>query len=298
MKSKHALITSLVLVPVAALLRILQYIFIIDDKGYFSVSSLFDTVLSWSLYAVYALTAVMAVILLISGSKTDSGYTRAVNSSAFRVISFVMAALILFDCGIRTGRMASSMTPYTDWVAVLGIPTAIFFISQVIRVKQSVISAISGIFPAIYICSRGVVEFFASFEKSHISESKLELLTVCAIAMFTVSLCVMHVGVKVSEKRIAATALLVSAIVPATSVSRIVAIITNKYTGASDITDIVWAAIQFIFIIISILVLTRLTLVKAPEPENEEESEPSDDEDPLDIYITDIPEETEEPSND
>lgn len=258
MKSKIALILGAFAVPVTAVLRVLQYMFIIDADGYFNTATALGKVLTWSLYGVYIVTALAALLLLVSRDRFSVRFTHLSNSVIYRTVCLLLGAVIIYDSGYRFGRFMREYDAKPDWIALFGVLTSIFFALIFFMKKRGVLSSIFGLFPPVYICARGITEFFASFEKAHVSESKLELLSVCMLALFTVTLSVMQADVNVKGKRAAALSLAVCAFAAPTSVARLIAVAMGKLNPANKVLEINWAVIQILFIVLAIIVLIRL----------------------------------------
>lgn len=291
MKAKHGLIISLAAFLTTAVLRVLQYIFIIDNSGLFSINSVFDKVLSVSLYGMIGVLALIAVLWLFIGDKTESYANGLLNNSGAGCVSITAAAVLLFDSGVRLGQMMANKT--LDWVAILSLASALYFALlafDAFAKRTSRVTAVLGFFPPIYICVYGVKAFFDSFEKVHVSESKLEILTICALAMMLISFSCSKAGVNISKKRLGAFTMLYISICAPTSLAKLIAFAFGKVTQLY-ITEFVFALFEIAVAVLGVIILAKLDSAQAPVVKNEEVVTDMSD---LDLYIDQIPEEKEE----
>ena len=297
MKPKHALITACITVPAAAVIRTLQYIYIIDSSGHYDMSAPFASVLNYSLYAVYGIALLALILLFATGGNSICTFEKTLSDKGSRLVFALLMLAFAYEAGVRVG--ASMNSGELDWFALLAAFSALFFFGVSVLPKSKPLSEISGLFPPIYLIAIGVSQYFSALEEAGVSDSKLKALSICALLLYITALCVMNAGVTVSRKRFAAVALLACTAATPASVSRLIAIALGKVAPETPSSEYAWIAIQILIAASAVVSLIRLTCLPEeylpePEPESEAEEPQTANGNGLDIYIDEIEEEEEQ----
>ncbi len=276
MKTKHSLIFTIATAGICAVLRIMQYCFIIDQNGYFRPESTAHTMLIYILYAVMALAAVTALIIMFVGSRERVGAeVFKNNSSGFLMLG--AAVLMTVDFGICAGKMFQTSVP--DIAALFELLTAIYFAVlgyKILSGSRIGGAAVIGIFAPIFVIVFAVTEFFGSFEKVHVSETKFNMLAICAMALFVVTVTLLFAGNAVSKKRLTAVCMLYTVIASPAAVAGLAALIAGKITAESPVRFTVKALTEIVFMALAITAMARtdrcILSTDKEETQNEAES--------------------------
>lgn len=256
MKTKHALLFTTVLVPVCTVLRILQYIFVIDENGFFKPQNEFQSFLVYSLYILMAAAAVFSGLFLIWGSSQKAN-RRIFKSNNSGLMFIIIAIIMMADFGVNLAAMLKTQMP--DPVTVLELLAAVFYailgytILSGSKPKKGIYAL--GFFAPIYIIAHAIKAFFSSFEKSHVSQVKFNMLILCCMALLVMTVVLLFCGQKVTKKRIVALSLLYAVIASSGSIADLYAAAVGKVYAVSPASFIFNALIQTVFIIISFIVL-------------------------------------------
>ena len=201
MKTKHSLIFTLAAAGICVVLRIMQYFFVIDANGYFRPESTAHTILIYILYAVMALVAVTALIIMLIGSRERMG-ADVFKNNASGLLMLAAAVLMTVDFGVCAGKMLQTSVP--DISALFELLTAIYFAVlgyKILSGSRIGRAAAIGLFAPVFVIVFAVTEFFGSFEKVHVSETKFNMLAICAMALFVVTVTLLFAGNAVTKKR-------------------------------------------------------------------------------------------------
>lgn len=287
MKNKHCYIFSLIAAPVCALLRLVQYLTVIDADGYFVTATLQQKIISYSVYGVIALAAVFALISLATGNNNEAKFFDIFSGKGMGYLCIIAALCIMTMSGLRLGSSPHSVPTVLNY-ALCGVG-----ILAAIGIALYGIGALSGGFFSeshgfgvilpIYFMLLSISEFFASFERSHKSESKLYMVALCALCLFMVSFCLITSSVTVSNKRLVSTAVLYAVCASPITVVRLPFINPTTY-------DIVESVLHTALVIIAIIILHKAkpnTQQKEAENGNKLAAE-------LDKFIHEIPDEDED----
>lgn len=269
MKTKHALLFTAVSVPVCIVLRILQYIFVIDENGFYQPQDGFDTFIIYMLYIFLAAAAVFALFFMIFGSSQRSG-RQVLNSNAAGFIFILIAIIMMADFGVNTASMLKMRLP--DPVVILELLTAVFYavlgytVLSGSKPKNGIF--IFGFFAPVYVIAYTIKEFFGSFEKSHVSQVKFNMLTLCALALFVMTVVLLFCGQKVTKRRVTAISSLYAVTASSSSAADLFAAAAGKIPGGIDAGFILNALIQTLFIVIAFIALIHADDDTVSEVEN------------------------------
>lgn len=258
MKTKHSLIFTLAAAGICVVLRIMQYFFVIDANGYFRPESTAHTILIYILYAVMALVAVTALIIMLIGSRERMG-ADVFKNNASGLLMLAAAVLMTVDFGVCAGKMLQTSVP--DISALFELLTAIYFAVlgyKILSGSRIGRAAAIGLFAPVFVIVFAVTEFFGSFEKVHVSETKFNMLAICAMALFVVTVTLLFAGNAVTKKRLTAVCMLYTVISSPASVAGLIALITGEIAAESPVRFTLKALIEIIFIALAIIALTRI----------------------------------------
>lgn len=294
MKTKHILTGFAGLGALAVVLRLLQFFLITDSEGYFVNSG----ILSWSVYAVIGIGAIFAAVVNIITKKEQADFNAAADTKSIGVLFIVSALLIMISNGIMlSGASFKIYLPINQAqipnilniaTALLGILGAIYFALLGISLcsdKPSRCPSVMGIFGSLYFALLGINEFYMSFDRAGQSQTKLYMVSVCAIALFTVSLSLAYCKAEVFRGRVLATAGLTLLSTALTGIPTIISMLL----GSAEFSAlyIVHALLHTVFAVIACTVLIRLGYEK---PLYEGDPQPIEFS-PLDKYLNEIPDE-------
>lgn len=284
MKNKHCYIFSLIAAPVCALLRLVQYVTVIDSDGYFVTNSLVDKCISYSVYAVIAIAAVFALISLATGNNNEAKFFDIFSGKAMGYLCILAALCVMMMSGLRLGSSPHSVPAILNYalcgtgiLAAIGI--ALYGIGALSGGFFSESHGFGVILP-IYFMLLSISEFFASFERSHKSESKLYMVALCALCLFMVSFCLITSSVTVSNKRLVSTAVLYAVCASPITIVRL------PFTTPT-IYDIVESVLHTVLVVIAIIILYKAK----PNVEQKDEDVSNKLTAELDKFITEIPDE-------
>lgn len=258
MKAKHALMFSLIFIPLCSAARILQYIFVIDKNGYFRPENGFHTALIYILYAALALAAVFSLCMMFTGSR-EKAAPEIFSGRLCGALFIGAGALMVADFGISAGIMLR--TSVLNAAAILELLSAVYFAMTgygiLSKSKLSKSARIFGLFAPVYIIVYAVSEFFSSFEKVHVSQTKLSMLTICAMALLFTTIVLLFSGMNITKKRLCAVCALYAVIASPTAFADLFAAVSGKTDMQSPVKFILNILIQLIFILLSITALIR-----------------------------------------
>lgn len=288
MKTKHSLIFTLAAAGICVVLRIMQYFFVIDANGYFRPESTAHTILIYILYGVMALAAVTALIIMFTGNRRRVGADVFKNSaSGFFMLS--AAVLMTVDFGVCAGKMLQTSVP--DISALFELLTAIYFTVlgyKILSGSRIGKAAAIGLFAPVFVIVYAVTEFFGSFEKVHVSETKFNMLAICAMALFIVTVTLLFAGNAVTKKRLTAVCMLYTVLASPAAVAGLVALTAGEITAESPVRFILKALIEIVFIALAIIALTRIDRCAPSADDNETLNEAENTEDTDTQQFTDI----------
>lgn len=289
MKPKNLLIYTLCAAPICLLLRILQNIYIVDTEGNYVISSFSDSCLRLSLAALLLITAVFALVYA-AACKSTFADMRCICSKRVGIIYIIISALMLVESGLCLGEWFASSFEGIEWVGITGLLAAVYYAVQGMYFAKeqngSSLAAICGFFPPAYFCIRGIVLFFDSFKHANISSNRLEMLTVCSLALLSITLSAVRAGAKQKQKRVAVTAMLtcIYALTP------LGAQLIDFFTAPAPVSpkSVLWFAQTLLFAAAAFIILLRVSFFK--DEDKICDPEPIVFDNGLNVYIDDIPE--------
>lgn len=256
MKSRHAFIFSLIFIPLCCALRILQYTLVIDNSGYFRPQSAMHTALIYALYAAFALAALYALVLLFAGNR-ENAHTGIFKSNICGILFCAAGFLMITDAGYGVGGMFGAHTVNPTPIAETA--AAIYFVILGYRIMSG--SRITrshralGLLVPVYLIAYAISEFFSSFEKVHVSQAKLGMLSICSLSLFSITVILMFAGTAVKARRLTAASMLYAVIAAPCAIADIYAVAVGEMTASSTVQFIIRALTQLIF---AVLALTAL----------------------------------------
>ena len=274
----------------ASALRFAQYVFIIDKEGRYVTTSLPEVILKYSVGAVLIISVIFAFIALFALGKARAGEGSLTGGVYAGSISLVIALAISLESGLRVGNMLK--TRIVDWIGIAGVLAVVYFAMlsiELFSARKIKISALFGIFPPVYVYLRGIILFFESFKTVNKSEMRIEMLTICALALFITAFVSVRVKANVRTSRACAVTSISFIMSTLFSLSGIYTFVT----GTGSVERLLWLVQVFLFGALSLIALIRLAN-NVDSFEQKEQTEENTIPEQLDVYIDDIPEEEEE----
>ncbi len=299
MKTKHFLTTFSVLSALITVTRILQYFLITDSEGYFVLNNIASQILSWSVYALLVAGGIIALVANFATSKEQADFNGAVGTKSIGIMFITSATLIMIVSGITLSSSSFKIILPVNQAqipnilnivsAVFGIVCSIYFaligIMQTTNKSVSVPSGL-GIFPPLYFALLGISEFYMSFGRANQSSTKLFMVSICSLALFTMTLSLVFCKAEASRGRVIASAGIVALSTAATGIPTILSMLFGK--TAFDASWLINALIHIVFMLIAYIVLIRMSFSKQDSlPDEIEPIEFST----LDKYLNEIPDE-------
>lgn len=268
MKVKHGFIITLAASAVLIVLRILQLLFAIDSAGYFRDDTVLARVLSPSLYI---LLIVLALVLLPVLFKKPAEYIRFLDIYRGRVpaaMLIIIALMLAFYSGMRLGGALSDMR--FDIAAPFGLLSAVFFIAAAFWAAGARhrygLFAVSGLMAPVFMALYIITLFFDSFKQIKISENKLDILTVCALALVFITLSLLAVGAgSVTRRRFGYILMMYMLFASVSSISRIILWVFGAYSFGG-VLQATWAWVELVVFVFSAYTLKRLAFDKKDMP--------------------------------
>ena len=200
MKNKIPLYITLVLLPVAVILRALQYFTIIDGEGFFEIATLGDAVIRAAVPVVFGLVAAVAFVICLC----DKNTAQDVGGKSVGIAYIALGLVLATESGVRASNL--------DYVSIFAILAAIylcldgiFILTNHSRGKKT---ALFSVIVPLYYCFCGIHLFLTLFSKANASYVRLDMLAVCAAAIMFITLSVSAVSDNVKRGRIKAAAMI------------------------------------------------------------------------------------------
>lgn len=295
MKTKHFFKGFAITGTLLMLLRLLQYFFITGPDGYFTKNG----ILAWSVYVVLGIGAITCIIMSFASQKEQADFNRTADTKSIGLLFIVCAVIIMIITGILVSQSSFRIYFPIDQTqipkllnmlsAIFGILCAVYFALVGIKLRSDKpvnVPDILGIFAPLYFAFSGINEFYASFERAGKSETKLFMVTVCALALFTMSLSLCFCKAEVSRGRVIASA---GMVVLSASLTSIPTLIAMAFSLAEfTVTFLLNALLHSAFLVIAYTVLIRLSF--ADNSKDSDEIEPVEFA-PLNKFLNEIPDE-------
>lgn len=182
MRIKHGKAVLWCTIVVFVLLRVMQYLFVIDESGFFIRETMWQSLLSDALYVAMALGAVLAMALRFGKQNKQPAYAARFGGTVTMVLSFTAAAaLIVF------GTIA-----YINgqWIGIVALLASIYFLLLPIRLsgKKSGIVNVTAVFALAYPCAAAINLFFSTFREIKASENVVDTVARCAMIIMFIGL--------------------------------------------------------------------------------------------------------------
>ncbi len=299
MKIKRFLQCCTVVAPACFVIRLLQYFTVITKDGYFVHSGILSQIMSWSVYVMFAVAAVFALIITFAKPKVQTDFNRAVGGKGIGFLFIIAAVFIMISSGIQfmsasyrfAWPIGQQHIPDILKIlsALLGVLTAIYYallgiskISDAPKKQNSLFAIVAPLYFAFY----GICEFYTTFESAGQSETKIFMLSVCMLALFSITLALAQANAEVYDGRLAGAAGLLAVFTAVTGPAFLIATLFGR--AQFNISYLVHAFVHTAFMLIAFVVLVRLGYAKPTEDIGEIEPIEFDS---LDKYINEIPDE-------
>ncbi len=267
MKTKTVFFFSVITGALGALLRVLQYVLVIDKTGYYDPQTGFEKALVYALPALLGIGTAYALCLLFAGDKNTLCPKNVLCGPAAGVLLVLAAAVMTGDAGIGIGHMLVSKT--VNAVTLLELPTALFFALAGCRAflfgkEASAFMRVLGLVPPIYAVLFAVTQFFGSFEQAHVSRSKLLTLATCALALLFITTNAVCAGAELKRKRLDAACLVCVLFCAPNAAGDVFALATGRL-GADNLPQtLLFALLLALFTLFSLVLLAHPTKAAVP----------------------------------
>ena len=291
---KKTFVFTAILSCLAAILRILQLIFVIDYNGHFAVLTGGDVALCYSVYIVMIAAVIIGLVDYIKYRKVSAEVLSA-DGKFFAVFSLALAVFAMILAGLGIGDMLT--TKKIDPLCILAFLSALYFAVlafELFKDKKSVFSDIFGIFPPVYVVVKGIFLFFESFKSINKSSMKIEMLTICAVALFMVSLVLLRQGATLSFGRFRFSASVFCVFAAAYAADELYEIFTVFGDKKPYLPQFVFIMFTLSLVFIALYFLNKKAEIKQQQPAIQEQGESALDDDTkqkLDVLLQDIEEE-------
>ena len=162
-------------------LRVLQYIFVIDDSGFFIRETLWQSILSDALYWVMGLWAAIAFTFRFCKAEHRPATPKQFASLPAAILSGV-CALTLAVYGVMTAVSGG-------WLGYVALAAALYFALLPLRMygNGGIVSFLS-VFALAYPSAAAIAMFFANFREINASETVVDTVGRCASILMVLSL--------------------------------------------------------------------------------------------------------------
>ena len=176
------------MMAIFALIRILQYIFVIGDDGFFVKTNLWQGLLSDALYVLMAIFALLAFVLRLSRSNRYKTTGDIVCTPLIRTLSLIYAVVLAIFAVILLIHM--------DWLGAVALAAAVYFLLLFFYTlgKGMAVMHYMAVFALAYPCVRVIKMFFDTFKEIKVSENIIDMVTMCAMIIATVALTKLCMG--------------------------------------------------------------------------------------------------------
>lgn len=273
MKVKHYFISAMSMGFAAGIIRILQYIWSIDPRGFYLPDARSDF-LSGALAGLLAVGVLWSIFAGLRQKKEQAVLSHHfAKSTPTRVLFILLAILSFADGGYRIASLGVSL------VAVLCLAAGLAWLLFGILGK---FPPLTGLFPILQLGALLMDYFVKTHKYIQISEYALCLLGLCAVAYFALLLIKTLAGAECSKGRLVTAGCILS-LFGLTS-------FPVPLAGGFDWSKLIFALHGFTYCL-----LAALTLIWLPESKEAPEIRP-DTPDPqmMREYISDLPEVSEE----
>ena len=165
-----------------AVLRVLQYVFVLDEEGFFIRESLMQQVLSYALYVAMGLFVLLSLFVLWNkknGFATDISLARK-RGMAWAALLYAVS-LFAYSVVLLWGR---------NWMAVLTLGAGVYYILLALRADRSRVPMLyfMSVFALAYPCARVIYMFFDTFKEVKASQTVISVVGMCAMILAVIVL--------------------------------------------------------------------------------------------------------------
>lgn len=171
-----------------ALLRILQYVFVIGEDGFFIKTGLWQTLLSDSLYCLMAVFAVLSFVLRLSKCNRHKTDAQIVCTPVTAILSLLNAvALALYALFLLLSK---------EWLGAVALAAAVYFVLLYFFAlgRNVAVMHYMAVFAVAYPCARVVKMFFDTFKEIKVSENIIDMVAMCSMIIALVALSKLCMG--------------------------------------------------------------------------------------------------------
>ncbi len=182
MKLKHGRIFLWSTVALFVLVRLLQYIFVIDADGFFVRETLGQQILSDLLYWLMGAAVLYGFALRINRQNRDVSLPTPFYTKGTMGWSIVVAVMLT--------AYAIGELMVKNWIGIFALLAAVYFVLLAIRCtgKDVKIMSFTAIFALAYPCAAAIRMFFDTFREIKASENIVDMVARCAMILMMVVL--------------------------------------------------------------------------------------------------------------
>ncbi len=182
MKIRHGKIVLWSALALLLPVRVLQYLFVIDENGFFIRETLGQQVLSDLLYWLMGLAAVLA--FTISWRKENK---RPTPSAPFCTTGMTVFSLVAAVTLGVYGVLALMARRWIGWFALAAVLYLLLLPLRIRRGKNGLVAFLS-VFALAYPCAAAIDLFFANFREINASENVVDAVSACVLILMLLSL--------------------------------------------------------------------------------------------------------------
>lgn len=262
MKIKSCLTGASIFGILAGIVRLAQYIFTIDDKGFYK-PGLLSMGLNLGLIVLLALGTLWILICGFGGAKKEASFAPLFEKSGAGHTYFWLLGILTLAQGIFSFLFAADRAG--KLLGILGLAAGILWILlERISMKGKSLGLLAAL-PVLHLCGVILSYFWQTYKYIHISEYILTTLALCALLLFLLALLKPAANGETTRQRLCATAGL------AIIFSCAVLLPAFPFALLRGITfqSIFFFLSGLFYLLLAILVLRRLSTLPKEEPTEE-----------------------------
>lgn len=237
------------------LTRVLQYIFVIDQDGFFIQQNILSNLL-YILFGVFALLS-----LFVGFSKKNQ------KESCAELLCSRSVAWVSLIAGLSLMVYAAVLAFHNDWLYLPALAAMVYFIllhfyasgKDMPVMKFMVVGALG------YPCCRAIQMFFDTFKEIKASENVIDMVAICAMILMVLSLTKLCMGFEEKTGKVAWSFLVMGAFGALSGIGKLLGLIW----GALDMVSIVAAVSDLMMWCLALVVYHRLALFRTSEIQDE-----------------------------
>jgi len=246
-----------------ALLRVLQYIFVIGEDGFFVKNSLWQSLLSDSLYYLMAIFALLSLVLRLSKVNRYKTNGAIACTPLTAVLSLVNAVILAVYAVLLLIRM--------DWMGAVVLAAAVYFVLLYFYAcgRGVAVMHYMALFALAYPCVRVIRMFFDNFKEIKVSENIIDMVAMCAMIIALIALTKLCMGFEESMTKLGWSLWLFAGFGVLAGIGKLFGLIWTHAVDAVSVAAAVSDLAMWVLVLVVYHSCTRF--VPAPEEPAEDE---------------------------